>query len=201
MKNTIIRLAEIAQGFDRKKYRTLVYNDESLMLSTKMHGTMDEMAKSVEKSALLESIKTIPINSIKKINYNEKNSVIKVDYEDKNKIKLLNLYLKQKEKKQGIAEEIAAIKNLTKSTKVESRIRLLIGKFVAMIGIGLVFWYLSSIINGQEYTGSRRYAFYAKLMNYLGPNGIMLVGATIIIYLLYTAIKRYKQPAQEITFS
>ena len=90
MKNTIIRLKEMRQT-NGKKYRTLVYNDESFMLSTKSHGTVDAMLQSTQKSGLLESVKTIPITSIKELKYNESQSNIDVKYEDKSKSKKIIL--------------------------------------------------------------------------------------------------------------
>ena len=186
------------------------FTDTDIVVSGKKHDSMDSLLNSIGTKSILEPTTHIKIDNISQIKYNEKGALLTINHKLDNKEKKYGLSFGNANTRNEIAENISHIKGLTKSITSESKIKpLLINLFFVLIGLMLAVA-LTGIAyeasNGgeiQEFSGRRSGAknLLAKIATSLGPIGAGIVGGLIVLYLIWRAIKRWQNPANEVIFS
>jgi len=171
---------------------------------------MDSLLGLIGTKSILEPNTHIQIENISQLKYNEKGALLTINHKSDNKDKKFGLSFANSNTRNEIAENISKINGLTKGVTSESKIKpLLINLFFVLIGLMLVVA-LTGIAyeasNGgeiQEFSGRRSGTknLLAKIATALGPIGAGIVGGLIVLYLIWRAIKRWQNPANEVIFS
>ena len=201
MKNQIIQLEE-------KNRKVLGFTDEEIILSSKRHKTFDSLIESTKKSGILEKVKTIPLGSIKKLNFNEKDASFTISFNKEGQIKKDTVQLDDKSIRESLVSEIAEMNNLNKDVSSESKIKPLLLNLTGVVIISIFTWIFRGMAmdaqNGEHYVASGRRSglkqLLANAVEALGPTGVTIIGALGLLYMLYTTYKRYNNPASETTY-
>lgn len=201
MRNQIIRLEE-------KNRKVLAYTDEKIVMSSKGGHTFDSLMESSEKSGMLEIVKTIPIDSINELYFNEKDETFTVKFEKKGKIKKDTIQLNDISIRESLVSDLASLKGLTKNVSTESKIKPLLLNLIALVAVPIFTYVFRGMAieaqNGEQYiaTGTRRGSkqLIAELVEFIGPTGVVIIGVLAMIYFSFITYKRYNNPASEVTF-
>ena len=186
------------------------FTDSDIIVSSKRHNDISSLAGSLEKKGMLETIHHIPIDSISTIKYNENNSRVAIQHDISSKQRKFKITFDSTETRNAIANEIGQIRGLSKSFTAENKfIPLLLNIFFILIAI-LIATALTGIAyesaNGgeiQEFTGRRSGIknLLAKIASAIGPIGVGIIGGLAVLFFVWRAIKRWKNPANDILLS
>jgi hypothetical protein len=196
MKNQIIQLGE-------ENRKVFGFSDEQIVFSSKAHTTFESLQSATEKSGMLESVTTIPIETIKEIYFNEKDNTFTIKYDKADKIKKDIVVLKDINLRESIINELASLVGLAKNSVEESKTGPLIANLLGIIGIFIFTWFFRiqaiNAQNGEHYIatgrGSGKTQLFADTIEAIGPMWITVLGVLGIIYMIYRTNKRYKNPA------
>jgi hypothetical protein len=201
MKNQIIPLGE-------NNRKVFGFTDEQIILSSKEHKTFDSLLESTKNSGLLETVKTIPLKSVKELNFNDKNQTFTIRYEKDGKIKKDSVQLDDKSIRKSLVSEIAKINDLNMTVSSESKIKPLLLNLLGVVVISIFTWIFRGMAidaqNGEHYVASGRRSglkqLLANVVEALGPTGVTIIGILGLSYMLYITYKRYNNPASVITY-
>ena len=201
MKHQIIPLGE-------EKRKVFGFTEEQIIISTKGHKTFDALLESTTKSGILETVKTIPLKSIKELNFNEKGKTFSIKYEKEGKDKKDSIQLDDKSIRESLVSEIAEIKNFSKSVSLESKIKPLLLNVIGLVLIPMFTYFFREMAldaqNGEHYVAYGRRSGLKQLLGNaveaLGPTKVTVIGALGLVYMLYITYKRYNNPASELIF-
>lgn len=202
MKNRIIPLGE-------KNLKAFGFNEEQIVFSSKKHKTFDSLLASTQKSGMLESVKVIPVKSLTKLNFNEKDETFTIHYKKDGKTKKYSVLLSDKSLRDSVVENIAGLRDFQKNVTSESKTKPLLLNLLAIIIIPFFTWILRGMAvdaqNGEHYvaSGSKRglKQLFASAVEAIGPIGVMIIGILALMYMIYVTYKRYNNPASEIKYS
>ncbi len=186
------------------------YNDTDIVVSGKKHDSMDSLLGSIGTKSILEPTTHIQIENVSQLKYNESGALLTINHKSGDKNKKFGLTFSNSNVRNEIAENISQIRGLTKGITSESKIKpllinlffILIGSMLAVALTGIAF----EANNGgeiQEFTGRRSGTknLLVKIATALGPIGVGIVGGLVVLYLIWRAIKRWRNPANEVIFS
>lgn len=192
MKNQIIKLAD-------KKYKVVAFSDNDVIFSSKSHSSFESLEASLNNSGLMETIESISIETITELKYNEAQKDFKITYtNEKGKIKKKALFVKNKEQRDVLVSEIAALKSLQQSTSQESRVKPLFAGILIITFIGyLTYWFRNVAINaqngGHEVVTTRKGRFLGQLFvngaEAIGPTGVLILGGLGIAFLYLKVLR------------
>ncbi len=202
MQNQIFHLED-------KNRKVFGFNETQVIFSSKGHDTFESLLASTEKKGLLESIKTINIADIQKIEFNEKSESFIIHYDKAGKTKKEGFTLDNQEYRSELVESIANLKTLNKEVTEESKIQPLLLNLLGIIVIGGLTWVFRGIAidaqNGIEFEATGRRSGIKNLLasgaEMLGPTGVLLVGLAGVAYVAYLAYNRYNKPASNIIYN
>lgn len=201
MKNQIIKL-------DEKNYKVFAFTDNKIILSTKGHHTMDSLHASVQKSGMLETIKTIPMEDVKDLFYNEKDDIFTFRYDKGGKTKSQSIKVAESDRRAPLVAQIGEIRSLQKYVEEESKTKPLLLNLLGLTGVGIFTWVCYGMAvdaeNGEHYVATGRRSgikqLLANLVEAIGPTGVLIIGVLGFAFMIYVALKRYKKPASEVTY-
>ncbi len=202
MKNQILPLGE-------ETFKVMGFSDEQIIFSSKRHDTFEALLASSQKPGLLESLKTIPVNAIQEISYNEKDGSFTIKYSIYGKNKKDTVVLSDKGLRESVVAEIATFRKLNKAVSEESKTRPLIlnllgGALIIVFTIGFR-WMAINAQHGEHYvaTGRKRGIgqLLANTVEAIGPTWITIIGVLGLALMVYITYKRYNNPASEIKYS
>lgn len=202
MKNEII-------GLEDKNEKVMGITDEHIIISSKKHKDIDSLKEATVKSGLLEGLKVIPLANINEIHYNKREDRLHLKYEKKGKQKSDSFLLSEPERRESIADYLASTKNLNKQETSESTTKPLVINTLITIGVPILFWQFRETAiaaqNGEHYeaTGRRRGAaqMFANAIESLGPTWVTVIGAAVMLYMVYHTYNRYKNPSKVVKYS
>ncbi|MEO1260475.1 MAG: hypothetical protein AAFZ15_16890 [Bacteroidota bacterium] len=202
MKNQTFRL-------DEENRKTIGFNDDHIIISSKKHQDFESLLASQKKSGLMESVKTIPIKSIQKLRYNNKEDLFSIHYNnEKGKTKKDQIKLADSSLKIPFIEAISELKGFQKEEVSESKTQpLLINIGITLLAVAFT-WIARGMaidaMHGEHYQATGRKSGLKNLMagaiESLGPTWTVVIGAIITIYLAYRAYNRYQNPGTVITY-
>lgn len=201
MKNQIVQLGE-------KNRKVFGFTDYQIVFSSKGHKTFDSLIESTKKSGVLETVKTIPMNSVKELNFNEKDETFTIKYEIDGTVKKDSVMLADKSIRESLVSEIAKINNLNKNVSSESKVKPLMYNLLGVVVIPVFTWVFRGMAinaqNGEHYVASGRRSglkqLFANVIEALGPTGVTIIGLLGLLYMLYITYKRFNNPASETTY-
>jgi len=201
MKNQIIRLKE-------KNRKVLGFSDEQIIFSSKGHSSFDSLLSSTKKSGLLESVQTIPVNSVKEIFINEKEEFFTIKYNKGGKLKKDRVLLNDLNLRESVVAEIASMNQLSKTVVDESKTKPLLFNVLGILAIPLFTWIARGMAidaqNGESYEATGRRSgmknLVANVIESIGPTGITIIGVLGLLYMIYVTYNRYQNPATETKF-
>lgn len=196
MKNQIIKL-------DEKDNKVFGFSDEQLIVSTKKHDSFSSLVTAINKSGMLETVRSIPMSSINEVMYNEKNESFEVKYDKNGKTKSMGFKLNDNTSREKIVKEIADVRGFNKSVLSESKTQPLLLNLLAIAFIGLATWVSRGMAidaqqGGHFETSGRRSGIKQLLVNAveaIGPTGVTIIGILAFLYMIYVAYRRYNNPA------
>ena len=202
MKNQIIPLGE-------KKRKVFGYSDEQIIISSKGHSSFDSLLAATEKSGLLESVTTIPVDSVQEILFNEKEETFTIKYDKNGKTKKDSDQLSDLDLRESVVADIASLKQFSKSVVDESKTQPLLLNLLGVIAIPFFTWVFRGMAldaqHGEHYTASGRRSgakqLLADAVEAIGPTGITIIGVLGLLYMVYVTYRRYTNPASEIKYS
>lgn len=201
MENQIIPL-------DGKNYKVLGFNQEQIVLSSKSHKSMDSLLESSQKSGMLETVLSVPLKSLMRIFFNEKDESFKLRYSKDGKTKNTTVEISDSSLRDAVAASIASVKSLEKTVVSESKTMPLLKNILGIIIIPVATWIFRDMAidaqNGEHYTASGRRSGFKQLLanavEFLGPTGVTIIGVLALLYMIYVTQKRYNNPASDITY-
>lgn len=201
MKNQIIPLGE-------KNRKVFGFTDEEIILSSKGHKMFDSLLESAEKSGVFETVKIIPLKSIKELNFNEKDNTFTIKFDKAGKIKKDRVQLDDTSIRESLVSEIAETLNFNKNVSSESKTKPLLLNLLGVVIIPILTWVLREMAidaqNGEHYVATGRRSglkqLVANAVEALGPTGVTIIGILGVLYMLYVTYKRYNNPASEIMY-
>jgi hypothetical protein len=198
----------ISLGEENRK--VMGFSAEQIIISSKSHESFGSLRAAVQKSGLLESVKTIQIDSITKIEYNEKSeTLITIHFEQNGKSKKDSIGLADQLYREPLAVELANLRGFQRSVSEESKTKALL---MNLLGVGLIavltVGFRSLALDaqrGEVYEASGRRSGIKQLVvdtvTAIGPTGITIIGLLGFSYMIYVTYRRYNKPAAVITFS
>ena len=204
MRNQIIYLNE-------DKYKVFGYSNDQIIISSKEHSTFESLYESSSKSGMLESVKVIPMQSLKQVVLKDwADDWFTLEYTKKEKNKNFMVVLVDKEIRSIIINDISEINNFRKSVGEESKLKTLFINMLFVIGTSLFTLFAWNIAtnaqNGTFHTSGRmRVRFIQNLIadisDVIGVVGVTSIGVIIVLYFVYNTITGYSNPAKEIKYS
>ncbi len=201
MKNTVHLL-------DQKNPKTLGFNDELFITSSKHHTDFSALENAVAKSGLLETVKTFPLSSISKITMIDGDDSLKIEYSIDGKVKDQSFQFDNINAVHWVGDAIGKQQNMRLEEAPETTTMPLvinIGKIVLSIIATTVFIGMASDSAAgveEDFTGRRsgiKQLLYFFL-GMMGPYVTGLVGAIVTGYFCYSAYTRYKSPSKVMTY-
>ena len=202
MKNQVLRLEK------EQQWKSFGYDNLNIVLSSKRHDSFESLLAASGKSGLLESVYVIPISSIKRLKYNEKDSTFAIQFLKGEKVKNHTVLLENSALREPVVDELASIKGLKKEVTVESRNKALAWNLIPLLLVPLVtsgFWLVAKDAqNGKEYHATGRNAgmkqLIANLVESIGPTGVVVIGIIVFLIVVYFVYKRFTQPANIVIY-
>ena len=186
------------------------FTDADIVVSSKKHPDINSLIGSKDKSGLLETVSHITMDNVRGMQYNEKNSSLAIKHQKASKEKTFKITFGDAETRNSIAEGIGSAKGLNRNFTAEGKMKpLLANLFFIAIGV-LVTAALAGIAHEaatggevQEFTGRRSGIknLMASIATALGPIGVGVIGGLIVLALIWNAIKRWQNPANDILYS
>lgn len=188
----------------------VLLKDEALYISQSKIKTVEEFDKAIAKQSMMNPIKIIPVEKIKKIYFNEKDAGTNLVF--------INKKGKEKEHSFGFSTEEASNDfghflggelMFDRSEKKEGRLQpFLINGIFAALGLGMVLYFISpenfqDFITTSSSSGrsGRRSEMVKAIFAVIGRHGSMAIGAIAVIYCSYSIFKRFKEPAMEVSYT
>jgi hypothetical protein len=201
MKQTLIAL-------DEKNQKTFGYDEQQIIISSKSHDTFESLQNAAVKSGLLESVTTIPVSDVTGLSFNEKESNFKIAYLKNGKAKSETILLSNNASRPSVVAELGNLKGFGKVVVEESKTKPLLMNVLGALFAGVVTYGLRYIAidaqNGIEYEATGRRSGIKNLISSaasaLGPTGVAVLGIAVVAYIIYTAYKRYNNPASVINY-
>lgn len=202
MKNEII-------GLNDKEEKVMGITDDQIIVSSKRHKDMDSLLAATIKSGMLETIKVIPLTDLRELSYNKKDERLHLKYEKKGKQKSDSLLLTEVEMREPLAEYLAGTKNFSRQETQESTTKPLIINILITLAVPVFFWQFRDMAiaaqHGEHYeaTGRRRGAaqFLANIVETLGPTWVTVIGAAVLVYMIYYTYQRFKKPSTIVSYN
>ena len=202
MKNQIIRL-------DEENRKVFGFNDEQLIFSSKGHKTFESLESAAVKPGLLETLKTIDIDAVKAIEYNESEEGFTIIHDKKGKNKKEGVGIKNSELREGLVKELASLKGFNPAVVEEKKIKPLLFNLFWIVLVGgftvIARGMAIDAQNGEHYVATGRKRGIAQLITdtieSIGPLWVTIIGVVCLLYTIYNAYKRYNNPSQEIKYS
>jgi len=195
---------------NEKTWKTLLLNDDNLMLVNKSYNTIEEFTEKYNEKGLLKERLEIAVAGITKIAYPEKESwKASITYTINSKEKTLELVFSSAEEQDQFVTTVSKAQKLLASTTQVSTWKA-ISPFVIGLIITAFFTFLTyadaAIIEaGDEVDTSGRRSLYKKLFAWLGgvlgTQGAIAVGAVIGLVCIYFIYKRLQSKPNEIVYS
>jgi len=186
------------------------YTDNDIVVSSKKHADIDSLLGSLQKKGMLETISHISMPNVLNLKYNEKDDALAIKHKKEAKEKTFKITFSDSETRNAIATEIAEIRGLNKNFTAESKMKPLLWSLVFIL-IGVIATAALTGIayesnNGgevQEFTGRRSGLknLLASIASAIGPVGVGIIGGVVVLFMIWNAIKRWKNPANDILFS
>lgn len=201
MKNQIIPLGE-------ENRKVFGFSDEQIIFSSKKHKTFESLLAATGKSGMLETVKIIPVAAVKEIIFNEKEENFTIKYNQNGKIKKDAVQLKNTDLRTAVVDELASLKDFSKSVVEESRTKPLLLNLLGVICIPIFTWIFRGMAvdaqNGEEYVATGRRSglknLLASAVEAIGPTGVLIIGLLGLAYMVYRTYNRYNKPASEVKY-
>ncbi|MBV6653574.1 MAG: hypothetical protein KI786_07460 [Mameliella sp.] len=150
----------------------------------------------------------VPMGSVRELGYNEKDKTFDIKYDKGGKNKKVSVLLDDISLREAIVEEIAALKEMQKEVKEESKTQPLLYNLLGVVLIPVFTWVMRDMAidaqNGEHYVASGRKSgakqLVANLVETIGPMGVTLIGIAGLAFMIYKTYNRYQNPAAEIQY-
>ena len=200
MKNQIIPLRK--ENGKVLEIKIFGFSDQQIIFSSKKHSSFESLLASVEKSGLMEEVKTVPIDSVTEINFKKKEKYFTIKYDKNGKTKKEVVIFQDLSVREAIGESIASLKQLERTVVKESKTGPLLWNLLGIISMPVFIWAFRQMAidaqNGEQYTASGRNRGLKNLLNdiveFVGPAGVTIIGILILIHLIYKTYTRYNNP-------
>ncbi len=201
MKNQVFPIRE-------NTHKVFGFYDSEIILSSKNHKTFDELLSAADKPGALQTVTIIPMDDVHALFYNTEEDTFTIHFDKNGKNKKQKIELKDKENREEIIEEIAALNGFDKTETVESKGKPLFFNLLAIACIGGLTWYARMMATGPtdsdiETTWRRsvlKLRAIARIGHWLGPTGVTVIGGVILLALIAMTYTRFKNPALDITY-
>ncbi len=202
MKNQIVPLTE-------GKYKVFGVSDDAIIFSTKNHNNFESLQEATEKSGLLESVFIILLYTVTGIRYNEENKGFDIVYDEAGDEKTLSVVPQDASERNSIAEALAGIKGFEPEQSEESKTKPLLLNLLYIAITVYVTWVGRQIAidaeHGQHFVATGRKSgiknLLAGIAEKLGPNGVIMAGVIVALFLIFLAYQRFNKPATEVKYS
>ena len=186
------------------------FTDTDLVVSSKNHKDMDALLGAVQKKGMLETLSHIPMANIRQLKYNENNALLAIKHQKNSKDKTFKLSFQDSEARNAIANSISEIKGLSKSFTPEGKVKPLLINIGIIVFAAFMFTAFTGmaheVANGgevAEFSGRRSGMknLVANAAAAIGPIGVGIIGGLVVLALVWRAIKRWQNPANDVLFS
>jgi hypothetical protein len=203
MENLVIRL-------DEKNWKSLMVAQGSVNISSKGHDSPATFFRSLEKEALLESLKRIPIPGITQVSLLEGDDTVHFEwYDEKGKVQKFSAEFTAEQDAERLVEHVAGVRGMKRSERSAGLWKSIgngvIGLLVSLALTALTYSAAKQLEAGGEVHVSGRKA-WVKLIVWgiaetLGPVGCIVVGLLIAAAFGWFIRKRLKQPPTEVVWN
>ena len=201
MKNQLFALEE-------ENRKVFGFTEEKIISSSKRHKTFDALIGATKKSGMLETVQTIHVVSVKKLDFNEKDESFTIHYLEGSKSKKDHVKLAEISLREPVVAALADLKNFKKEVKEESKTKPLLLNLLGVVAIPLFTWVMRDMAidaqHGIEYEASGRRSglknLLADFVEMIGPMGVTAIGVLGLAYMVYVTYNRYQNPAAEVVY-
>ena len=194
-----------------KSYTSLKLNESDLWFSGDKYDSIQKMEEVVKarNGKGLKSHGIIPYDQISQIKLNDESQKVKVDYTNiKGKDTQDRWEFPSVQDALQFGEILGSKAGLLRSTNQENSTKTLLMNLLWPIGI-MAFAVFAAMNPGYETSGNSRssrksnfvFMIIRLLHDKIGAIGVMVVGGLLSALLIFSAIKRMKNPANDIIFS
>lgn len=185
MKNQIIRLDSLD--------KVMAFNDDQIIISRNEHDSMESLQADAKKKVLL-------LSSVEELFYLNPNGYFFIEHNVNGKTKREPVLLKDTTIMEPLLESIAEVKNFSKGERTQSgKNGIIINGIIALV-VAFIFWTLYGIAvdaqngNHTEAFGRRKglKQILVDITEAIGPTGVLVVGAVVMLYFIYKIIKSAK---------
>ncbi|MEM6804085.1 MAG: hypothetical protein AAF696_21960 [Bacteroidota bacterium] len=193
---------------ENQKWKSFMISDTDLHLSSGKEKSVEGFEKTLAKSGLLKSTKSISLDSIMGISFNEKAENLTLRYQGEKGSKKLKLEMEDEDLSNQLGEYLGQSLGMGREEVVESTWKGMMNNLLYLIiSIGGTI-FLALMDNPEDLdtdSGSRKSqrgkAVIKLLHETVGQTGIIIIGTAISLFLAYRIYKRYQEPAKEVSFS
>lgn len=202
MINTIIPLGE-------GNMKVMAFTEDKLILSSKAHKDFPSLLGSVEKSGMLETVKTIALDAITAINYNEKANSFNVHHRSEGKDKKTGIVFGEIAFRSAVAQSLAEQLGFQQNQVAEDKTKPLLLNIAAMAGIAVATYIFRGMAidaeNGEHYVATGRRSgskqLFANAVEALGPTWVTVIGAIGLLAMVYVGYRRFSNPALDTAYT
>ena len=185
MKNQIIRLDSLD--------KVMAFNDDQIIMSRNEHDSMESLQGDAKR-------KVFPMSSVEELFYINPNGYFFIEHNANGKTKREPVLLKDTTIMVPLLESIAEVKNFSKGERTQSGKNGVIINGIVTLVVAFIFWSLyGNAVEAQN--GGHTEAFGRRkglkqilidITETVGPTGVLVVGAVVILYFVYKIVKSAK---------
>jgi hypothetical protein len=178
-------------------YKSFVFNNSKIIATSKKEPNVNELFDDSKKPGMLESRKYIDLSSINSITFNEAEANLKIEHSDGKDTFTFDELPKMIQAGTYLGDTLG----MTKTVESEKTITPLLWNIGGSALALAATVYGGFFHHTGDLDGSRRKGrLVALVFDTLGPIGSLLVGGAVTAYLIYTAKKRYDNPASLVSY-
>lgn len=188
--------------------KSMVLRENEIWFSQDNVRDLDKFEKAVNKTGMLQSAYSVPLDAISEVSYNEASESAKIKYtNEKGKEKKLNIGFEDKALSNQFGQYLGSKMNFTKSAKKEGQIKpLLLNLLYLLLTVGgtLFLGLMEDSSTLTENTSGRNRGkgeFLKMIVDTIGQTGVFIIGGLISAYLAYNLFKRFQNPSNEIVYT